>query len=276
VHSSQRRKPDFARRPIVKDNMKIALFVAAAIAAGGYSFAASAGQMDAGSVVKRVARGEAATLAVKSVKKGAVKKIGSAARTKVSAKGAKASGNRTATVSKVRKGKMAAARAGKRQRLVIDTTKTASIANGASLTTGSKALKSGAGVMQTAASVAAFSPIVSRYAAEYGVPVSLAHAVIRVESNYRVSARGSAGEIGLMQIKPATARMMGYRGSAKGLFDPETNIRFGIKYMAMAHDLGGGDTCGTILRYNAGHAATRMNPVSAAYCQKVKQHLAGL
>ncbi len=61
-----------------------------------------------------------------------------------------------------------------------------------------------------------FSLIVSRYAASYGVPLPLAHAVIQVESNYRVDARGSAGEIGLMQIKPATARMMGYDGSNSG------------------------------------------------------------
>ena len=120
-----------------------------------------------------------------------------------------------------------------------------------------------------------YASIVSRYASSYGVPVNLAHAVISVESNYRADARGSAGEIGLMQIKPATARMMGYSGSSQGLFNPETNIKFGMKYLGMAHKLGGGATCDTILRYNAGHAAKRMNPVSSAYCSKVKQFLAG-
>ncbi len=119
-----------------------------------------------------------------------------------------------------------------------------------------------------------FGPIVARYAASYGVPVSLAHAVISVESNYKPNARGRAGEIGLMQIKPATARMMGYSGSSKGLYDPETNIKFGMKYLAKAQKLGGGTTCGTILKYNAGHAAKRMNPVSSAYCKKVKLQLA--
>ncbi|MEO3385501.1 lytic transglycosylase domain-containing protein [Mesorhizobium sp. CAU 1741] len=121
----------------------------------------------------------------------------------------------------------------------------------------------------------AYDKIIARHAAENGIPVALAHAVVRVESNYRANARGSAGEIGLMQIKPATARMMGYSGSAKGLYDPDTNIRFGMKYLAKAHQLGGGDTCGTILRYNAGHAAKRMNRISAAYCAKVKRHLGG-
>lgn len=113
--------------------------------------------------------------------------------------------------------------------------------------------------------------LISKYAKTHGVPESLAHAVISVESNYRANARGSAGEVGLMQIKPATARMMGYKGSAKGLYNPETNIKFGMKYLAKAHQLGGGTTCGTILKYNAGHGAKRMNPVSKRYCGKVTQ-----
>jgi soluble lytic murein transglycosylase-like protein len=125
------------------------------------------------------------------------------------------------------------------------------------------------------ASDAPFDAIVAKYASAYGVPVTLAHAVIQVESNYRPDARGRAGEIGLMQIKPATARMMGYSGSAKGLFHPETNIKFGMKYLSKAHQLGGGKTCGTILKYNAGHGAKRMNKVSSAYCTKVKRLLAG-
>jgi len=114
-----------------------------------------------------------------------------------------------------------------------------------------------------------YSALISKYANQYNVPVALATAVIRVESNFNPMARGSHGEIGLMQIKPATARMMGYSGGAKGLFDPETNIKYGMKYLAAAHDLGGGQTCNTILKYNAGHGATRMNPVSKSYCGKV-------
>jgi soluble lytic murein transglycosylase-like protein len=116
--------------------------------------------------------------------------------------------------------------------------------------------------------------LIAKYAAAEGVPVALAHAVIRVESNYRPNARGRAGEIGLMQIKPATARGMGFTGSAKALYDPATNLRWGMKYLGKAHQLGRGETCGTILRYNAGHGAKRMNKISAAYCGKVKRHLA--
>jgi soluble lytic murein transglycosylase-like protein len=69
---------------------------------------------------------------------------------------------------------------------------------------------------------------------------------------------------------------MGYSGSAKGLYEPATNIQYGMKYLAMAQKLGGGSTCGTILKYNAGHGATRMNPISAKYCSSVKAYMAGL
>ncbi|MBB4063538.1 lytic transglycosylase domain-containing protein [Gellertiella hungarica] len=119
-----------------------------------------------------------------------------------------------------------------------------------------------------------YGAIIDRYAALNGVDEDLAHAVVRVESNYNPKLRGSAGEVGLMQIKPATARMMGYRGTVKGLYDPETNIRYGMKYLAMAQTLGGGETCNTILKYNAGHGAKRMNPVSRRYCGKVTMLLA--
>ncbi len=114
-----------------------------------------------------------------------------------------------------------------------------------------------------------YAILIVKYAREYDVPVELAHAVVRIESNFDPNALGRAGEVGLMQIKPATARMMGYTGTKQGLFDPETNIKYGMKYLAAAHELGGGETCNTILKYNAGHAAQKMNPVSKAYCGKV-------
>ncbi|PWL17012.1 lytic transglycosylase [Falsochrobactrum shanghaiense] len=118
-----------------------------------------------------------------------------------------------------------------------------------------------------------FSKIINHYAKSYGIPSALAHAVVRHESNYRPNVRGRAGEIGLMQIKLSTARGLGYSGSAKGLYEPSTNIQYGMKYLAMAQKLGGGSTCGTILKYNAGHGAKRMNPTSAKYCNSVKAYM---
>lgn len=116
-----------------------------------------------------------------------------------------------------------------------------------------------------------YSKLINAYARKHGVPSNLAHAVVRVESNFNPKARGRAGEVGLMQIKLGTARLMGYRGTKKDLYDPETNIKYGMKYLGKAHELSGGSTCGTILRYNAGHGAKRMNKISSRYCTKVKK-----
>jgi soluble lytic murein transglycosylase-like protein len=170
--------------------------------------------------------------------------------------------NKVALVATERKGSGKKLRGAKGKALKIDTMTTAAIA-------GAKAIKA-------TGEPGDYGTIIARYATSYGVPLSLAHAVIKVESNYRPGVVGSAGEIGLMQIKPATARMLGYSGSANGLHDPDTNIRFGMKYLSMAKSLGDGTTCGTILKYNAGHAAKRMNPVSSAYCAKVTRLMAGL
>lgn len=115
--------------------------------------------------------------------------------------------------------------------------------------------------------------LIAKYASQHGVPYSLARAVVQVESTFRPNVTGAAGEIGLMQIKLATARGMGYKGSRKGLYDPATNLYWGMKYLARAHQLSGGSTCGTILKYNGGHGAKRMNPVSSRYCGKVKHIL---
>lgn len=116
-----------------------------------------------------------------------------------------------------------------------------------------------------------YYPIIAKHAKAQGVPVKLAVAVVQIESNYRPNARGAAGEVGLMQLLPNTARYIGYQGKMKHLYNPETNIAYGMKYLGKAHRLGGGSTCGTILKYNAGHGAKRMNETSRKYCARVKR-----
>ncbi len=148
---------------------------------------------------------------------------------------------------------------------------------GTAKTAEKKTKKSKRVVSRSKASVkkrADYSALIRKVAKKHGVPLGIAQAVVQVESNFNPRARGSAGEVGLMQIKPTTARGLGYRGSTKSLYDPETNLEWGMRYLAGAHQRSGGDVCGTILRYNAGHYAKRMNPVSARYCKKVKTILA--
>ncbi len=116
-----------------------------------------------------------------------------------------------------------------------------------------------------------YDAIIRRHARANGVPYALARAVVQVESGFRASARGKVGEVGLMQIRKATARGEGYRGSTRALYAPETNIKYGMRYLGKAYRLGGKSTCGAILKYNAGHGAKRMNPVSRRYCTKVRR-----
>ena len=116
-----------------------------------------------------------------------------------------------------------------------------------------------------------YAPIIAKHAKANGVPVELAMAVVEVESNYKPKARGRAGEIGLMQLLPRTARFIGYEGKMKHLYHPDTNIEYGMKYLGKAYRLGGGTTCGTILKYNAGHAAKKMNRISRHYCRRVQR-----
>ncbi|MFK8250227.1 lytic transglycosylase domain-containing protein [Ancylobacter terrae] len=101
-----------------------------------------------------------------------------------------------------------------------------------------------------------------------GVPVALARAVVRIESNWNPAMTGRAGEVGLMQIKHPTARGMGYAGTREALYEPATNIRWGMRYLAGAYRLAGGDTCGTVMRYQGGHGARRMSPAARVYCGK--------
>ena len=115
-------------------------------------------------------------------------------------------------------------------------------------------LLTGAGLVAGEASAAAnqYAALIATHAAANGVPVDLAHAVVRHESNFNARATGRAGEIGLMQIKLSTARGIGYRGTRKGLYDPATNIAWGMKYLGQARRLAGGSECGTLSRYNGG------------------------
>ncbi len=116
--------------------------------------------------------------------------------------------------------------------------------------------------------------LVTAIAQKHGVPVPLAHAVVRVESNYKPHVTGRGATLGLMQIKHATARGMGFTGTPKELFDPATNLEWGMRYLAGARRIAKNDLCGTVLRYQGGHYAARMTRAASVYCSKVKSFMA--
>jgi soluble lytic murein transglycosylase-like protein len=116
--------------------------------------------------------------------------------------------------------------------------------------------------------------MVQHYAAANGVPQQLAHGVVMVESRYNARATGRGGYIGLMQIGYRTAKGMGYTGSRAGLYDPETNLRYGMKYLGQAYAQAGGNMCGTVSKYQGGHGVRGVTRAGAAYCGKVKKYMA--
>jgi hypothetical protein len=84
-------------------------------------------------------------------------------------------------------------------------------------------------------------PLIVKHAAANKVPAALVHRIIVRESRYNPRAVGQGGALGLMQIKHETARALGYRGPASGLLDAETNLAFGVRYLAGAYRVADGD-----------------------------------
>jgi hypothetical protein len=109
-----------------------------------------------------------------------------------------------------------------------------------------------------------------------GLPADIADAVVHVESNYEPSTIGAVGEIGLMQIRPETAAMLGFRGSNDELAKPEINIHYGVIYLSKAWRLADGDLCRALMKHRAGHGEEIMTPRSVSYCQRARSHLAAL
>ena len=88
-----------------------------------------------------------------------------------------------------------------------------------------------------------------------GLPIRLVDAVITMESGYNASARGQAGEVGLMQVKPATARMVRSLTGVKtggSLAVPANNLRVGMAYLNWCYRRAKRNLAATIGCYNAG------------------------
>ena len=124
------------------------------------------------------------------------------------------------------------------------------------------------------ASRAAYLGIVQREAALRGVPAALADAVAMVETGYRADAIGTSGEIGIMQVMPATARQLGFSGTLEDLFAPPTNIALGVAYLARAWQASGGSICRALMKYRAGLGEEVMTPLSGQYCTRAMGWLA--
>lgn len=113
---------------------------------------------------------------------------------------------------------------------------------------------------------------VAEVAGRHGVPARFAIAVARVESHLRCQAVGRAGELGPLQIKPATARGLGYTGPTSALNSCGAGLEWGMRHLALAYQRCG-TSAGAAALHNRGLASSC---VRTAYSNAVTRMMASL
>ncbi len=121
-----------------------------------------------------------------------------------------------------------------------------------------------------------YRTLIKREAEKNGLPPDIADAVAAIESGYDPGAVGGVGEIGLMQVRPETAAMLGFKGDAAELAKPDVNIHYGVTYLGQAWRLANGDLCRALMKYRAGHGEEMMSALSVNYCGRARAHLAAV
>jgi soluble lytic murein transglycosylase-like protein len=89
-------------------------------------------------------------------------------------------------------------------------------------------------------------------ARRHDVPVDLVQRIVRTESAHNPRARNGP-YIGLMQLHPATARSMGFTGTTEALFDPATNLDYGVRYLRGAWIVARGNRDRAVMWYRRGY-----------------------
>jgi soluble lytic murein transglycosylase-like protein len=87
-----------------------------------------------------------------------------------------------------------------------------------------------------------------------GVDPSLAYSLVRVESGFSQHAVSSAGAVGLAQLMPSTASWLQPGLPRDALFERDTNLRLGFRYLRLMLEQYGGDLHLALLAYNRGPA----------------------
>ena len=67
-------------------------------------------------------------------------------------------------------------------------------------------------------------------AVSHDISPEIALGLVDVESTFKPTA-SKDGNYGLMQVRVATARSMGFKGSSNDLMTPETNLEYGMRYL---------------------------------------------
>jgi soluble lytic murein transglycosylase-like protein len=98
-----------------------------------------------------------------------------------------------------------------------------------------------------------YDEIIEKYAGDYQVDPLLIKSIIATESGFNHKAVSPKGARGLMQLMPATAQRLGVRNS----FDPEENIRGGIRHFRSLMDSFNNNLELSLAAYNAGENLVR-------------------
>ena len=93
--------------------------------------------------------------------------------------------------------------------------------------------------------------LIQQVSLEQGIDPALIDAVVRVESGYNPRAVSPKGAMGLMQLMPATARRL----RVDDPFDPEQNVRGGVREFSRLVDRYSGNLGLALAAYNAGEGA---------------------
>ena len=97
---------------------------------------------------------------------------------------------------------------------------------------------------------------IEKYAEEYNIDTYIIYAIIKAESNFNENAESTSNAIGLMQITKATAfetaEEMKMIINKEDLFNPEINIKIGLKYYRNLLDKYNNNYYLAIIAYNAG------------------------
>jgi soluble lytic murein transglycosylase-like protein len=110
---------------------------------------------------------------------------------------------------------------------------------------------------------------IMEYSARYGIPADLASSIhdialaegidadlafrlVRVESGFARRAVSPVGAVGLAQVMPRTANDLDPTVGYSDLFDPETNLHLGFRYLREMLERYGGDVRLALLAYNRG------------------------